>query len=127
MPDGFAPANLTTMNVRRIAVSGFLTTLAGLLLAACQPARNFTTYYNLFYNMERIMDEVEDEVLYIREQKTPEPVFYIPYDELDGKGAKYYPHLDRRAMTNDEMRADFMQRVTELVEKDFGLKLPTLH
>lgn len=29
--------------------------------------------------------------------------------------------------TNEEMRADFMQRVTELVEKDFGLTLPTLH
>jgi TolA-binding protein len=56
--------------------------------------------------MERIMDEVEDEVLYIREEKTPEPVFYIPYDELDNRGAKYYPHLDRRAMTNDEMRAN---------------------
>lgn len=29
--------------------------------------------------------------------------------------------------TNEEMRADFMLRVTELVEKDFGLTLPTLH
>jgi ring-1,2-phenylacetyl-CoA epoxidase subunit PaaA len=26
--------------------------------------------------------------------------------------------------TNDEMRADFLARVTELVEKDFGLRLP---
>ena len=28
--------------------------------------------------------------------------------------------------TNDEMRADFMARVTELVEKDFGLRVPAV-
>ena len=28
--------------------------------------------------------------------------------------------------TNDEMRADFMGRVTELIEKDFGLRVPAL-
>ena len=28
--------------------------------------------------------------------------------------------------TNDEMREDFLGRVTELVEKDFGLRLPAL-
>ncbi len=33
-------------------------------------------------------------------------------------------HLKQR--TNDEMRSDFMGRVTELVEKDFGLRLPVL-
>jgi ring-1,2-phenylacetyl-CoA epoxidase subunit PaaA len=33
-------------------------------------------------------------------------------------------HLKQR--TNDEMRDDFLGRVTELVEKDFGLRLPAL-
>ena len=33
-------------------------------------------------------------------------------------------HLKQR--TNDEMRSDFLGRVTELVEKDFGLRLPAL-
>ena len=28
--------------------------------------------------------------------------------------------------SNDEMREDFVGRVTELVEKDFGLKLPKI-
>ena len=28
--------------------------------------------------------------------------------------------------TNDEMREDFLARVTELVEKDFGLTLPAI-
>jgi ring-1,2-phenylacetyl-CoA epoxidase subunit PaaA len=33
-------------------------------------------------------------------------------------------HLKQR--TNDEMRKDFLGRVTELVEKDFGLRLPAV-
>jgi ring-1,2-phenylacetyl-CoA epoxidase subunit PaaA len=33
-------------------------------------------------------------------------------------------HLKQR--TNDEMRNDFLGRVTELVEKDFGLRLPAV-
>ena len=33
-------------------------------------------------------------------------------------------HLKQR--TNDEMRNDFLGRVTELVEKDFGLRLPAI-
>jgi ring-1,2-phenylacetyl-CoA epoxidase subunit PaaA len=31
-----------------------------------------------------------------------------------------------KSRTNDEMRADFLARVTELVEKDFGLTLPKI-
>ncbi len=76
------------------------------LAASCSPFRNFTTYFNLFYNMERIMEEVEDELLYTREQKTPEPVFVIPYDDLGMKGATFYDHLERRSMTADESRAN---------------------
>ncbi|MEP7218089.1 MAG: tetratricopeptide repeat protein, partial [Bacteroidota bacterium] len=112
------------MNLRRISYSGFLLLLGGLGLAACQPTRNFTTYYNLFYNMERIMDEVEDEVLYIREQKQPEPVFYIPFDDLDRNGAKYYAHLERRSMTNDEMRANKVKLDSILIK---GSKLMARH
>jgi ring-1,2-phenylacetyl-CoA epoxidase subunit PaaA len=33
-------------------------------------------------------------------------------------------HLKQR--TNDEMRSDFLERVTELVEKDFALRLPAV-
>jgi hypothetical protein len=32
----------------------------------------------------------------------------------------------QKQRTNDEMRDDFLGRVTELVEKDFGLRLPAL-
>jgi TolA-binding protein len=84
----------------------FSALLLSLFLTACQPMRNFTTYYNRFYNMERIMDEAEDELLYIREQKTPEPTYYIPYDDLGLKGARVYNHLERRSMSVEEMKAN---------------------
>lgn len=43
------------------------------------------------------------------------------------KNNEMYLRLGLKQRTNDEMRADFMQRVTELVEGDFGLTLPALH
>lgn len=94
------------MNLRTIASYLVPVLLGGVFLSACQPTRNFTTYFNLFYNMERIMDEVEEELLYIREQKLAEPVFVVPYDEVDRKGSTYYAHLERRSMNAEEMRAN---------------------
>jgi hypothetical protein len=38
-----------------------------------------------------------------------------------------FRRLGLKQRSNDEMREDFLLRVTELVEKDFGLKLPVLH
>lgn len=37
-----------------------------------------------------------------------------------------YLRFGLKQRSNDEMRADFMGRVTELVEQDFGLRLPVL-
>jgi len=37
-----------------------------------------------------------------------------------------YRQWGLKQRSNDEMRADFVARVTELVEKDFGLKLPAV-
>lgn len=94
------------MNSHRISRYALSALLGGLFLVSCQPFRNFTTYFNLFYNMERIMDEVEDELLYIREQKTPQPTYYIPYDEQGLAGVRIFNFLDRRSMTPDETRAN---------------------
>lgn len=102
----FRPANLILMNFRSIASILVPVIAGGVVFSACQPTRNFTTYFNLFYNMERIMDEVEEELLYIREMKTPEPVFHVPYDDLERKGSMFYPHLERRSMNTEEMRAN---------------------
>jgi len=42
------------------------------------------------------------------------------------KNNEMYRRLGLKQRSNDEMRADFLGRVTELVEKDFGLRLPVL-
>lgn len=76
--------------------------VGGVLFTGCQATRNFTTYYNLFYNIERIMHEVEEEVLYMREQKAGDPVFVVPFDEVRA-GADFYDHLERRTMTQQEL------------------------
>lgn len=93
--------------MNRSTVYSLLTAVAAAAgLAACQASRNFTTYFNLFYNMERIMEEVEEELLFTREQKTPEPSFQVPFDDLERRDSKFYHHLERRSMNNEEMRAN---------------------
>jgi len=42
------------------------------------------------------------------------------------KNNEMFRRFGLKQRTNDEMRGDFLGRVTELVEKDFGLKLPKL-
>ena len=42
------------------------------------------------------------------------------------KNNEVYRRWGLKSRTNDEMRADFLVRVTELVEKDFGLTLPKI-
>ena len=42
------------------------------------------------------------------------------------KNNEMYRRFGLKQRTNDEMREDFLGRVSELVEKDFGLKLPVL-
>jgi ring-1,2-phenylacetyl-CoA epoxidase subunit PaaA len=42
------------------------------------------------------------------------------------KNNAMYLRWGLKQRTNDEMRADFLARVTELVEKDFGLSLPKI-
>jgi ring-1,2-phenylacetyl-CoA epoxidase subunit PaaA len=42
------------------------------------------------------------------------------------KNNEMFRRFGLKQRTNDEMRADFLGRVTELVEKDFELKLPAL-
>ncbi len=42
------------------------------------------------------------------------------------KNNETYLRWGLKSRTNDEMREDFLARVTELVEKDFGLSLPKI-
>jgi len=55
------------------------------------------------------------------------PITPAFFGASNSKNNEMFRRLGLKQRTNDEMRADFLQRVTELVEKDFGLKLPTVH
>jgi ring-1,2-phenylacetyl-CoA epoxidase subunit PaaA len=45
----------------------------------------------------------------------------------NSKNNEMYRRWALKSRSNDEMREDFVSRVTELVEKDFGLQLPKIH
>jgi ring-1,2-phenylacetyl-CoA epoxidase subunit PaaA len=56
---------------------------------------------------------------------------YLPitpafFGASQSKNNEIYRKWKLKQRTNDEMRADFMARVTELVEKDFGLRVPAV-
>lgn len=55
------------------------------------------------------------------------PITPAFFGASNSKNNEIYRKYGLKQRTNDEMRADFMVRVTELVEKDFGLELPALH
>jgi ring-1,2-phenylacetyl-CoA epoxidase subunit PaaA len=55
------------------------------------------------------------------------PITPAFFGASNSKNNEMFRRLGLKQRTNDEMREDFLLRVTELVEKDFGLKLPVLH
>jgi ring-1,2-phenylacetyl-CoA epoxidase subunit PaaA len=54
------------------------------------------------------------------------PITPAFFGASSSRNNEMYRRLGLKQRTNDEMRADFLGRVTELVEKDFGLELPAL-
>jgi ring-1,2-phenylacetyl-CoA epoxidase subunit PaaA len=52
------------------------------------------------------------------------PITPAFFGASQSKNNEIYRKWKLKQRTNDEMRADFLVRVTELVEKDFGLRLP---
>lgn len=64
-------------------------------ISSCKTWNNFSTFYNLFWNIERIDKEIADETDYIRDESNPQPSFYIPNDDDQSKGLGYYPHLEK--------------------------------
>lgn len=55
------------------------------------------------------------------------PITPAFFGSAGSKNNEVFRKWGLKQRTNEEMREDFLVRVTELVEKDFGLKLPTLH
>lgn len=49
------------MNINKIHKASYLGLFTLLFLVGCQTFDNFTTYFNTYYNMERLMDKAEDE------------------------------------------------------------------
>lgn len=54
------------------------------------------------------------------------PITPAFFGASNSKNNEMYRRLGLKQRSNDEMREDFLGRVTELVEKDFGLRLPVL-
>lgn len=54
------------------------------------------------------------------------PITPAFFGSSNSKNNEMYRRLGLKQRSNDEMRVDFLGRVTELVEKDFGLRLPVL-
>jgi tetratricopeptide (TPR) repeat protein len=101
---------------RRTTRITVLALAAGLFVSACQPYRNFTTYFNLFYNIERLMGEVENEMAWMRDEKSPDPVYVVPFDDQTTKGSKSYAHLERRSTSEEEMRANKIKLDSVLIK-----------
>lgn len=94
---------MTASFLRRYIRVVFSALLLGTLISACQQVRNFTTYYNRYWNMERILAEVEDDVDYYRDKKeTPAPRYVVPFDEVGGEF--YSVYLEKRTLTPEEVR-----------------------
>lgn len=49
------------MNKNKLHKASYLSLFTLLFLVGCQSFDNFTTYFNTYYNMERLMDKAEDE------------------------------------------------------------------
>lgn len=55
------------------------------------------------------------------------PITPAFFGSAQSKNNEMFRRWGLKQRSNEDMRADFLVRVTELVEKDFGLTLPTLH
>ena len=55
------------------------------------------------------------------------PITPAFFGASQSKNNETYRKWKLKQRTNDEMREDFLARVSELVEKDFGLRLPSLN
>ena len=62
----------------RRTIAPFLLILLTLVVSGCDWYDNQTTYFNTYYNMERIMDHVKDEFEYIDEGRRRKPRVLVP-------------------------------------------------
>jgi ring-1,2-phenylacetyl-CoA epoxidase subunit PaaA len=88
------------------------------------PEEKFHAKFGKDFCLELIQAGRADEVQDAIDRYFPiTPAFF---GSSNSKNNEIYRKWGLKQRSNDDMRADFMNRVTELVEKDFGLRLPTL-
>lgn len=89
------------------------------------PEEKFHAKFGKDFCLELIQAGRADEVQDALDRYFPiTPAFF---GSSNSKNNETFRRLGLKQRSNDEMREDFLLRVTELVEKDFGLKLPVLH
>jgi len=88
------------------------------------PEEKFHAKFGKDFCLELIQAGRADEVQDAIDRYFPiTPAFF---GSSNSKNNAIYRKWGLKQRSNDDMRADFMNRVTELVEKDFGLRLPKL-
>jgi len=88
------------------------------------PEEKFHAKFGKDFCLELIQAGRADEVQDAIDRYFPiTPAFF---GSSNSKNNEIYRKWGLKQRSNDDMRADFMNRVTELVEKDFGLRLPKL-
>ena len=71
------------MNPKRIITLMLLTLATYFLMgSACSNFTNFTTYFNTYYNMERLTYEAEEEFEFQDEKKRVQPRVFVPQPEI---------------------------------------------
>ena len=62
----------------RSTIAPFILVLLTLVVSGCDWYDNQTTYFNTYYNMERIMDHVKDEFEFVEEGRRRKPRVLVP-------------------------------------------------
>ncbi|MDX9789955.1 MAG: tetratricopeptide repeat protein [Candidatus Kapabacteria bacterium] len=71
------------MKIRNIITLIILAIASYILMgSACSNYTNFTTYFNTFYNMERLTYEAEEEFEFQEEKKRVQPRVFVPQPEI---------------------------------------------
>jgi hypothetical protein len=95
-------------------------------LAACHTYDNFTTYFNTYYNSERLMKESENEFEYQDEKKRVMPRTFVVDGELaKSEEKKGVPPFMTRFIINAQQRQPVSVKLDSIVIK--GSKILAKH
>ena len=70
------------INKTKITAIILVAVATSIFISACSHWDNFTTYFNTYYNMGRLMNESEDEFDYQSEKERKEPRVFVPKNEF---------------------------------------------